>query len=114
MRYPGTGPVRILWADHAGRERISHAKLVDVSSQGIRLLVDHRIPIGAYVLCNEPKLRIGGRGTVRYCLLNKAQFQIGVEFSGGTGWTPPVQRGVSQHLSEPEFRSRPCGEPARI
>ena len=80
--------IRILWQDPFGPEQIANARLVDVSTTGIRLLVDRQIRVGSYVLCNEPRLKISGRGTVRYCRMHRAQFQIGVEFTDGTGWKP--------------------------
>jgi hypothetical protein len=80
--------IRILWQDPFGPEQMASAKLVDVSPNGICLAVDRKIPIGSFVLCNELKLKLSGRGSVRYCVLRKAHYHIGVEFSAGTGWQP--------------------------
>ena len=41
---------------------------------------------------NHHKLGVSGRGTVRYCRSAKGQYEIGVEFSNGTGWDVASQR----------------------
>lgn len=89
-RYPLTGTLRILWEDADGREVISKAQIVDVSISGLKLRVDAKIPVRTYISCNEPRLGIRGRGSVRYCQFAKGQFVVGVEFAGGTGWRPPA------------------------
>jgi hypothetical protein len=50
------------------------------------LRADQAIPLRSPVSCNEEKLGIRGRGTVRHCTFLKGKYEIGVEFSGGTGW----------------------------
>ena len=77
---------RILWEDADGRERVSQAKIVDISPLGIGLLSDQAIPVRSPISCNHEKLGIRGRGTVRHCTYMKGKYKIGVEFSGGTGW----------------------------
>ena len=88
-RYPSAGSLRICWEDSQGRERISIAKLSNISRSGLHLRVDENIPVRTLIACNDPQLGISGGGTVRYCNFSKGKFQIGVEFSNGTGWSPP-------------------------
>ena len=90
VRYPLDGLLRILWVDSDGREVISKAQIVDVSVSGLKLRLEGKIPVRTYVSCNEPKLGVCGRGSVRYCHFAKGKFEIGIEFSGGTGWRPPA------------------------
>ena len=79
-------PLRILWEDADGHEHVSQAKIVDISPDGIGLRCDQPIPPRSQIFCNDEKLGLRGRGTVRHCTYMKGKYQIGVEFSGGTGW----------------------------
>ena len=88
-RHPLQGSLRILWENSDGRERISRAQVVDVSPSGLKLRLEEKIPIRTYVSCNEPKLGLCGRGSVRYCHFAKGKFDVGIEFTGGSGWRPP-------------------------
>lgn len=80
----------MLWEDEAGHERVSNGRLVNASLSGIQVLVDEKIPVRSYVSCNEIKLGIRGRGSVRYCNFRKGKYQIGIEFAGGSGWREPA------------------------
>jgi hypothetical protein len=88
-RYDASGLLRILWEDSDGREKVSNGRLVNVSVEGIQVLVDEKIPIRSYVSCNDSQLGIRGRGSVRYCNFRKGKYQIGIEFGGGSGWREP-------------------------
>jgi hypothetical protein len=89
-RYPIQGTLHLLWQDGSGRERMSMGKLVDVSVNGIRLRTDEPIPVRAYLICNDHRLGIRGRGSVRHCSYSRGKYEVGVEFSGGSGWHEPV------------------------
>lgn len=93
-RFPEKGNIRVLWQPPSGGEQIANAKLVDVSENGLRIIVDHMIPVGSYIICNEPTRKISGRGSVRYCVLHRAQYHVGVEFSAGTGWHPAAEESI--------------------
>jgi|HubBroStandDraft_6_1064221.scaffolds.fasta_scaffold635852_1 hypothetical protein len=90
VRYPIKGMIRIIWQDGTGRERVCNAQLVNISLNGMQLRVDEKIPLRAYVSCNDETLRIRGTGSVRYCNFAKGKYEIGLEFAGGTGWREPV------------------------
>jgi hypothetical protein len=89
------GTLRILWEDIAGKERISQAKIVNVSAWGAQLRVDEKIPMRSYVTCNDTKLGIRGRASVRYCNLLKGKYEIGLEFTSENGWRGAGERNVS-------------------
>ena len=91
VRYPMTGMLRIIWQDGTGREKISNAQLVNISTKGMQLRVNEKMPLRSYVSCNDETLHIRGTGTVRYCNFVKGKYEIGLEFSGGTGWREPVK-----------------------
>jgi hypothetical protein len=76
------GRIRILWEDNDGRERVSHAILVNASSKGVKLRLDEKVPVRSYVVCNDVRLGIVGRASVRYCNFIKGKYEIGLEFSG--------------------------------
>jgi hypothetical protein len=90
-RYEVPGDIWILWEDSEGRERVSKAKLVDVSTSGILLRAVEKVPLRSYVSCNDWPLGISGRGSVRHCNYIKGKYEIGVEFASGTGWGEPVK-----------------------
>jgi len=89
VRHPATGQLRILWDEGAGQERVVSARLMNVSVEGLQLLITEKMPIPSYISCHDPKLGISGRGRVRYCNYVKGKYLIGVEFRGGTGWRGP-------------------------
>jgi len=93
VRYALTGELRILWEDRAGKEAVIQATLMNVSVQGLQLLVAEKIPVLSYIRCNEPRFGICARGRVRYCNYVKGKYLIGVECRGGTGWHPPAALG---------------------
>jgi hypothetical protein len=53
--------------------------------------MDDRVPERSFLTCNDRKLGISGRGVVRYCNFVKGKYEVGVEFSGGTGWREPSE-----------------------
>jgi c-di-GMP-related signal transduction protein len=89
VRHAAAGTLRILWRDHKGQERISNARLVNVSANGLQLLLAEPVPPSTVVTCNDSKLGIAGEGSVRYCNFSKGRYVVGIEFSGGTGWRDP-------------------------
>jgi hypothetical protein len=91
-RDPISGSVTVLWGTTAQEERISRANMIDLSSHGAKFRTSERIPAGSWLMFNYHQLGASGRGTVRYCQLVKSCYQIGVEFSGGTGWNPASNR----------------------
>jgi c-di-GMP-related signal transduction protein len=90
-RRPMIGAMQILWEGPDRRERVSNAKLLNISTHGMQLQVDEAIPARTYITCNDVKLGVSGRGCVRYCNFSKGKHLIGVEFSGGTGWRDPLK-----------------------
>ena len=88
-RHQLDGALRILWEDSDGREVISRAQIVNISESGLQLRVEDKIPVRTYISCNEPRLGVTGRGSVRYCHFTKGKFVVGIEFLGGTGWREP-------------------------
>src|SRR5512133_3485594 len=91
-RFPIEGALHVLFQDSSGRERVCNAKIVDVSVSGVRLRMDDRIPERSFLTCNDRKLGISGRGVVRYCIFVKGKYEVGVEFSSGTGWHEPGEK----------------------
>jgi len=85
-RDPISGSITILWGTNSQEERISRASVIDLSDRGAKFRVAERIPAGSWLMFNYHQLGVSGRGTVRYCQMVKSAYNIGVEFSGGTGW----------------------------
>ena len=84
-REPVSGSLPILWQieDGFGVEWTGQAECLDVSRFGLKLRMARALPWRSTVLFNSHKLGFGGRGVVRYCSLNKAAFEIGLECSSG-------------------------------
>jgi hypothetical protein len=89
------GTLRILWEDSAGTERISQAQIVNVSASGAQLRMNEKIPVRSYVTCNDVKLGIRGRASVRYCNFVKGKYEIGLEFASENGWRGAGEGNVS-------------------
>jgi len=68
-----------------------HARLMDISVKGARMSVLQKIPAYTGVTFYYDKLRIGGRGTVRFCRTAKGGYEVGLQFPNGTGWSPAVR-----------------------
>ena len=66
--------------------RVSQAQIVNVSASGAQLRLDEKIPVRSYVTCNDERLGIRGRPSVRYCNFAKGKYEIGLEFSNDNGW----------------------------
>jgi hypothetical protein len=100
-RYPASGAILFLWTGDDGHERMSRGQVLKVSLSGLQLRVDHKVPLRACLFCNDRVLGICGRGTVRYCNPVNGKFEIGLEFSGGTGWKEPLEGLASSGGLEP-------------
>jgi EAL and modified HD-GYP domain-containing signal transduction protein len=81
-----SGTISVLWGTNPQEEKVTQASILDISAFGARFRLAQRIPNGAWLMFNHHKAGIGGRGTVRYCRSVKTTYEVGVEFSGGTGW----------------------------
>ena len=86
IRHPASGELRLLWEDRAGGEAIVAARILNVSAEGLQLLVSEKVPVLSTLTCHDPKSGISGRGRVRYCNYIKGNYLIGVEFRGGISW----------------------------
>ena len=100
-RFPLAGTLRLLWENEQGGQVVTRGQVTNVSVSGIQLLVDHPIPVRTHIFCNEPELRIAGRGSVRYSRFAKGKYRIGIDFSGGTGWREPVTHQREPAAQEP-------------
>jgi hypothetical protein len=71
---------------------VFHAQLLDISVSGARMSILQKLPIGSAVTFYYHKLGIGGRGTVRFCRSGRKGYEVGLEFSNGTGWSPALRQ----------------------
>jgi hypothetical protein len=85
------GTIRFLWTDETGKERISAGEVIDVSVAGLRVRALERVPARTYISCNDTRLGIAGRGTVRHCNFSKGKYILGIEFTGGTGYGKKIK-----------------------
>jgi len=91
-RDPLTASVPVLFGSSPEEEQVARASLLDVSETGARFGLTVPVPVGGWLMFNHYQVQISGRGTVRFCRRVKSGYEIGVEFSGGTGWDAAAQR----------------------
>lgn len=91
-----------------------HARLVDISVKGARMSVLQKIPAYTSVTFYYDKLRIGGRGTVRFCRTAKGGYEVGLQFPNGTGWSPALKEKTDLlNLANALARAQAAGEDAQ-
>jgi c-di-GMP-related signal transduction protein len=91
-RYPMEGTLSIEWDDGTGHSRNGTAQLQNISETGMQMCLTDKVPTRATIVCRDSKLKIGGRGIVRYCNFVKGKYVIGVDFGNGTGWKEPLAK----------------------
>jgi hypothetical protein len=67
----------------------------DQEGRETRFSVLQQIPAFSSVTFYYQKFGIGGRGTVRFCRSSKRGYDVGLEFSNGTGWSPALREKLS-------------------
>ena len=83
--------VKMRWNIPSGEAHFARGKILDCSEKGLRIELMEPIPTRAYVTLDAPELeREGwaGWGSVRYCVLRRAKYIVGIELSGGAQWNP--------------------------
>jgi hypothetical protein len=88
-RTPSDALVTIRWSSASGQTRFARGKILDCSEKGVRIEVIEPIETRSYVTLDAPELdRAGwaGWGSVRYCVLRRAKYILGVELSAGAHW----------------------------
>jgi EAL and modified HD-GYP domain-containing signal transduction protein len=91
-RDPIAASLTVLWGRNPQEEKVTQATILDISAFGARFRLSSQVPPGSWLMFNHHKIGISGRGTVRHCRLVKSVYEIGVEFTGGTGWDAVSQR----------------------
>jgi hypothetical protein len=105
----------ILCTDHEGRDTVMHARLVDISLSGARLCVSGKILPHSMVTFYYYKFGLGGRGTVRYCRSAKKGYEVGLDFPGGTGWSPALREKVDLlNLASEISRAQPVPQESPV
>ena len=90
-RTPSDALVKIRWSAASGEAHFARGKILDCSENGLRVEVIEPIPTRSYVTLDAPELdRAGwsGWGSVRYCVLRRAKYIVGLELSAGVQWNP--------------------------
>jgi hypothetical protein len=81
-------PVEIGWTDRQGNEQLVRATVVNISEDGIRVLLPEKLTPHTYVILRAGRLGLHGRASVRNCLKQGTKYVAGLEFSGGLKWKP--------------------------
>jgi hypothetical protein len=90
-RSPSDTLVKIRWSSASGEAHFALGKILDCSEKGLRVEVVEPIQTRSYVTLEAPELnRAGwsGWGSVRYCVLKRAKYIVGLELSAGVQWNP--------------------------
>ena|SRR6266849_6031238 len=88
-RIPSGALVKMRWSGASGAAHFARGKILDCSEKGLRVELGEPIPARSYVTLEAPELdRAGwvGWGSVRYCVLRRAKYIVGLELSGGAQW----------------------------
>ena len=88
-RTPSHALVTIRWSVASGEARFARGKILDCSEKGLQVELIEPIQTRSYVTLDAPELdRAGwaGWGSVRYCVLRRAKYILGVELSAGAHW----------------------------
>jgi hypothetical protein len=90
-RTPSDALVKMRWSIASGEAHFALGKILDCSERGLRVEVSEPIQTRSYVTLDAPELdRAGwsGWGSVRYCVLRRAKYIVGLELSAGVQWNP--------------------------
>lgn len=87
-RTDSKGKVRLTWVDEQGNPFTSRGECIDVSTNGLRIIVTARIAQGTVVQVEAKDLKVHGSACVRSCQREKLDYILGMEFVGGFQWNP--------------------------
>jgi hypothetical protein len=88
-RMPAKDQVSIRWDNSAGQPRFALVNCLNISEDGISILVREPIIVRSYVSVKSEKLKLAGSASVKYCIRQKTSYQIGLEFTGGLKFNKP-------------------------
>jgi PilZ domain len=80
-RLPSCGPVLVSWDDEQGLVRYSHAKLLDVSQDGLRIEMAEPLPVRSRVLLRADRINFSGSATVRSVAWRGCKYTMGLSLS---------------------------------
>ena len=82
------GPLQVAWLDLSGRMRVSRTRALNISEEGMALLLpEAAMPL--LIRFQSERFKVNGAAAVRYCRRAGPQFIVGVEFTDGLRWRPP-------------------------
>jgi len=91
MRKAKSSPIQIVWKDRAGIDRFVNGRTLDISLSGVRVEVPEPVDRQTYVTMRCSALELHGTASVRTCTRKGMKYVLGLEFSGGLGWTPKTE-----------------------
>ena len=82
LRWPFPGTVQLWISDENGVEEHTLATSVNLSEQGVGILVDDELPIGLEltIALHEPEASLQGRAVVRHCTHADERYFVGLQF----------------------------------
>jgi hypothetical protein len=93
-RYPryavDSGVLQVSWLDTSGMMKMTRTRAVNISEGGIAI----ELPEGAMLLSllrfQSDRFKVRGQGVVRHSRRVGTRFIVGLEFTEGLRWRPPV------------------------
>lgn len=79
-----SGSVRLFWEDENGKQHFCQAEAQDVSNSGISVLLRNRVPLRTIMQVECMSNQVRGAANVRRCEQRGLNFEVGLEFVGGT------------------------------
>ena len=80
----------LTWMDEHGDPMTCRGECVDVSTNGVRVLLTAKIPVGTVVQVQASDIGVHGSACVRTCQREKMDYIAGMEFVGGFQWKSGV------------------------
>lgn len=85
------GLLRVSWQDRQGQFKMTEARGIDISEFGMSIQLPEPVEIRSVVNLRAEKHRLVGSASVRYCRRIASKYIVGLEFTGGLRWNPPIQ-----------------------
>ena len=74
------------WEDQLGRKHQGAAQLANISPSGASVEVQSPVRIGTKLLLDYQNQELCGK--VKYCVLQRSGYRLGIEFQDGNRWSP--------------------------
>jgi hypothetical protein len=83
------GKINLMWSDESGHPFSRNGECIDISSSGLKLRLDSKLPVRSVVTVRAMEIALHGSASVRSCVRIGVKYVVGLEFLGGMKWQVP-------------------------